>query len=232
LAFQYPVIVVVEDNFTNEFMAQIIESILFEITFEVVVFNKPDDARIENVLVTHGGHHKWPLGYRHMCRFWTGGFLDYEPLKQYRYIWRMDSDAYIKQGIEYDLFDHMKQNSIAYTFSNVYDDEKEVCEGLLDFSKAFFEEKSMPFHWDLYKMFTTHVEIIDTEVFRNSLYHEFYKRVDETNYFYLRRWGDAPIRFITLTNMGLKCDHMRISYYHGNDGSGRREQLLVMNAQN
>ena len=78
-------------------------------------------------------------------------------------------------------------------------------------------------------MFTTHVEIINVEIFKNSIYYEYYNKLNETNNFYIKRWGDAPIRYIAIKNLNLKNEKLNINYHHGNDGSGRREQLLTHN---
>jgi len=228
--YNYPVIILVEDNFKDEYIDRINNNIHFNVIFENIKFKTYDELNnknIESVLITHNGIHKWPLGYRHMCRFWTGDFLNKSVMNKYKYIWRMDSDAYITSEINYDLFTYMETNNIVYNYSNITHDEEEVCVGLYHFSENFFKKRNMNFHWDIYNMFTTHVEIINVEeLLNNALYLEYYNEIDETDNFYLYRWGDAPIRFITLTNLNLKCEPMNISYYHGNDGEGRREQLL------
>jgi hypothetical protein len=229
-SFNYPIIIFVESNFTEEYKSQIINNIPFEISFENIKFKtyeELNDTNIQKILKTHDGSQLWPIGYRHMCRFWSGDFLNNNILKKYKYVWRMDSDAYILKKINYDIFLNMKEKNLSYTYSNICDDESEVCNGLYEFSKKFFTEKNINFKWDLYKMFTTHVEIIDTEIFKNSIYFDYYNKIDQTNFFYLKRWGDAPIRYIAITNLNFKTEILNIEYYHGNDGSGRREQLQI-----
>jgi hypothetical protein len=228
--FDYPVIIFVEDNFSEEYKNIIKNNIDFNINFELIKFKGYDeinkDKNIEKILITHNGNQKWPLGYRNMCRFWSGDFLNNKIIEKYKYIWRMDSDAFLHEKVDYDLFKNMEDNDIVYNYSNICDDDEEVCIGLYDFSKKFFNENNIEFSWDLYKMFTTHVEIINTDVFKNSIYYDFYNKIDETNNFYIYRWGDAPIRYITMKNLKMKINKMDIKYSHGNDGSGRREQLL------
>jgi mannosyltransferase len=226
--YNYPVLIFVEKNFTQEFKNEICNNIKFEITFQDINFksySELNDKRIPEILITHNGNQKWPLGYRSMCRFWTGDFLDNEIISKYKYIWRMDNDAYITNKINYDIFKYMSEKEIAYGYSNICDDEAEVCVDLNDFSKNFFENKKINYNWDLYKMFTTHVEIINVDILKNSIYYDYYKEIDKTNNFYIKRWGDAPIRYIAIKNMNLKHEHLNINYYHGNDGSGRRIQI-------
>lgn len=226
--YNYPVIIFIENNFTEDYKNKINNNIKFNVIFELIKFKTYDELikyNVKNILITHNGNQKWPLGYRSMCRFWTGDFLNNNAILKYKYIWRMDSDAYLTKEINYDLFENMNINNIAYSYSNICDDDGEVCIGLYDFSKKYFDEKNIDFEWDLYKMFTTHVEIINTELFK-GIYYDFYKKIDETNFFYLNRWGDAPIRYIAIKNLKLKHEKLDISYHHGNDGSGRKEQLI------
>lgn len=231
-SFDYPVIIFVEEIFPEKFKDSIINNIPFQVNFELIKFKTYDelnDKRIPKVLITHNGNQKWPLGYRHMCKFWTGDFLNNEIICKYKYIWRMDNDAFITRQITHDVFENMSTKNIEYSFSNICDDEEEVCEGLYEFSKNYFTEKSLQFKWDLYKMFTTHVEIINVNAFKNSIYYDYYNKLNETNNFYIKRWGDAPIRYIALKNLNFKCEKLNICYFHGNDGSGRMEQLSDIN---
>ena len=226
--YAYPVILLVESNFTESFQRQIIESIPFSVIFENVQFpsyEEMNDPAIPRVLETHQGRQLWPLGYRHMCRFWTGDFLNHPALQCYNYIWRMDSDASLTKPVKYDLFRYMDASRISYGFSNTCEDEAEVCTGLHEFCRSYFEQKGVTFHWDRYRMYTTHVEWIHAPTFRNSEYTDLYEKIDQTKRFYLDRWGDAPIRYIAATNFGFRAEHLQIGYVHGNDGSGRREQM-------
>ena len=225
----YPVIIFVENNFTEEFRNIIINNIHFKVIFQFIQFksySELNDNRIPNVLLTHNNTQKWPLGYRHMCRFWSGDFLHNEFICKYKYVWRMDSDAYIVSKISYDIFKYMLDNHINYSYSNITNDDAEVCKELHEFSKNFFKQKNIKFKWDLYKMFATHVEIIDMDTFKNSIYYDYYNEIDKTNNFYIHRWGDAPIRYIAVTNLNIKYNKLNIKYHHGNDGSGRKTQLL------
>jgi hypothetical protein len=227
--YNYPVIIFVEEDFLESYKNKINENINFTVSYELIKFKTHEeinDERVEKVLITHNGTQKWPLGYRSMCRFWTGDFVNNDIIKKYRYIWRMDSDAFLKNAIEYDVFENMSTNNIGYSYSNVCEDEEEVCLGLKDFCEKYFTEKNISFQWDSYKMFTTHVEIIDTEILKNTIYYDLYTKIDETNNFYIHRWGDAPIRYIVVTNLNIPSSKLNIDYIHGNDGSGRREQLI------
>jgi hypothetical protein len=234
--YKYPVIIIIENDFDQEFIKQIKRATAVEqLHFHTIVFNIPQkfhNISIPRYLVTQNGQQRWPLGYRHMCRFWSGEFLKDTVLSQYDYVWRMDSDAYITKEITYDVFTHMVSNSIDYAYSKVCQDDAEVCKGLHQFSKEFFESKGLPFEWEQYRMFATHVEIFNMKRFMCADYTDFHDAIDDTPGFYLQRWGDAPIRYIALTNFKFNTCKLAIQYFHGNDGSGRREQEEAERATN
>jgi alpha 1,2-mannosyltransferase len=180
------------------------------------------NIEVPKYLVTHNGTQRWPLGYRHMCRFWSGGFLADDIIKNCDYVWRMDSDAFINKQISYDVFLNMIDNNIDYCYSNICQDDPEVCEGLNDLSMQHFHTNA----WAPYLMYTTHVEIISIKRFSCIDYMSYFNAIDETIGFYLKRWGDAPIRYIAVNNLNFNKSKLAIEYFHGNDGSGRREQEL------
>jgi hypothetical protein len=138
----------------------------------------------------------------------------------------MDSDAYISNYISEDLFNIMNLSNISYYYSNICEDDEEVCRNLSKYSKYFFDNEKISYMWQQYLMFTTHVEIINIEEFTNDLYYKYYNSLDKYPGFYLHRWGDAPIRYIAITNLNISCCKLPIMYEHGNDGSGRKEQIL------
>jgi len=230
VTYKYPVYIFIESSFKDEYKNIILEETKIDVIFHLITFKIPPHLQnygdISNILETHNGRQLWPIGYRHMCRFWSGDFLNNEIIKQYKYIWRMDSDAYISINISEDLFNTMEVSNISYYYSNIGYDDEEVCKNLSKYSNEFFNNKTIAYIWQLYTMYTTHVEIINIEEFTNGLYYEYYKFIDKYPGFYLHRWGDAPIRYIAVTNLNISCCKLPIMYEHENDGSGRKEQIL------
>jgi hypothetical protein len=229
IKYKYPIIILIEDDFKDEYIQKILNNIEYidniDIKFRNIKFEYSkniDLNKIDNILITHNGKQKWPLGYRHMCRFWTGNFLDNKYISDFDLIWRMDSDAYINNDINHDVFKECFLSNIDYFYSNITDDEHEVCLNLDNYCKNFFNNL---YRWNKYKMFTTHVEIINIKNLKNSKYYDFYKYIDNSDGFYKYRWGDAPIRYIAYENGLLTCQKLNISYFHGNDGSGRLQQI-------
>lgn len=234
LVYDYPIYIFIEDSFKQDWINLIYSSITMKqnIFFQNIKFNIPQFFSDQNInvptyMITHNGSQRWPIGYRHMCRFWSGSFLENEIIKKYDYIWRMDSDAYITSPITFDVFLNMYNNNTDYAYSSICHDEHEVCEGLYEFSEKYF--KNNVFKWNRYLMYTTHVEIFNIKRFQQSDYINFFNAIDNTTGFYIKRWGDAPIRYIAITNMQFNTNKLNINYIHGNDGSGRREQEINEN---
>ena len=226
--YPYPVILLVEPTFKEEWRCQVAQELRDSInfTFADIIFNIKGLESVPRII--NLGQQNWPLGYRHMCRFWSGGFLTNHTIAEYDYVWRMDTDAYLTHQVDHDIFQRMCDNKVTYAYSNTTHDVAEVCVGLDDASRTFFNMKGYQYRWEPFKMYTTHVEIMHVPTMKNSDYFEYYKALDKHPYngFYMRRWGDAPIRYIAFSNLpNLKTMKMDVSYVHGNDGSGRREQI-------
>ena len=142
--YKYPVIIMVEQDFTDSYKSQIKNNVNpdIDLKFSLISFQIPQHHKqydIKDILTTHNGLQKWPLGYRHMCRFWTGDFMNFSDINKHEYIWRMDSDAMLRSSIDYDIFKLMEDNEVVYGFSNHTQDEGEVCENLYEFCCKYFK---------------------------------------------------------------------------------------------
>lgn len=144
------------------------------------------------------------MGYRHMCRFHSGGIYMDPRLSKYDYYWRLDSDSYLFSPINYDPFEKMRTNGYEYAY--MCDEEGEipsVVEGLWDETEKFMKENNIPMtdyfksrlvddKWN-YNMFYTNFEIAKFSFFRSKEYMAYFHHLDKTGNFYYKRWGDAPI---------------------------------------
>jgi hypothetical protein len=146
------------------------------------------------------------MGYRNMCRFFSGEIFNFNVLQNYDFIWRLDSDSFILDKIDYDIFKFMEKNKKVYAYISEYSyDQPFVVEGLFELTKKFIEstntnvnpvlQKSLSYNWNN-EIFYTNFEIMDTRFFKNSGYMNYYKFIDETNNIFYKRWGDAPIRWL------------------------------------
>jgi alpha 1,2-mannosyltransferase len=180
---------------------------------------------------THGngpiayGHPGFTIGYRNMCRFFSGKFHELEILSNYEYYLRLDTDSYILSELNYDIFEFAKQNDLIYGYCEpaVQIDNPKVVEGLKEFTKNFLMLNELKTYISIDsipegKMFYTNFELGKVNWFLNSDYIKFFKSIDNSGNIYIKRWGDAPIKYL---GVNLFCNPKNIipvkgfTYQHG-----------------
>jgi hypothetical protein len=180
---------------------------------------------------THGngpiayGHKGFTMGYRNMCRFFSGTFHKLPILSNYEYYLRLDTDSYILTELNYDIFEFAKQTDLIYGYCEpaVQIDNPKVVEGLKEFSKNYIELNNVKTYIDVNtipegKMFYTNLELGKVDWFIKSEYINYFNTIDENGGIYIKRWGDAPIKYL---GVNLFCDPLKIiplkgfTYQHG-----------------
>ena len=148
---------------------------------------------------THGngpvawGHPGFSMGYRHMCRFFSGEMYKFDIVREYDYYLRLDTDSFIRTPLNYDIFEWAEKNECYYGFiaPAIQQDNEKVVEGLWDFVKDRYPN-DIP---DRY-MFYTNFELGKVSWFLTSEYMNLYNEIDKCGGIYTKRWGDAPIKFL------------------------------------
>lgn len=175
----------------------------------------------ESHLKQYGFYHPgFSMGYRHMCRFFTGWMYEQEILKNYEYYLRLDTDSFIRSPVRYDPFEWMKNNQCEYGFvaQAVQYDNPKVVIGLWDTVKNWLLLNNINTKTDANKipdarMFYTNFELGKVSSFtKGSLYFDFYKFIDSTGGIYTGRWGDAPLKYL---GVNLFIDSAAIRPVHG-----------------
>jgi alpha 1,2-mannosyltransferase len=197
----FDVIVFCEDSF-NEFKSKVNTNL--QLTYQTIEFKIPDYSKeILNQIPeffphpTHGngpiawGHSGFPIGYRHMCRFFSGQMYETGILQKYDYYLRLDTDSYILTEIPYDLFEIAKQNDIFYGYIKVEEDNPKVVEDLWKTTNEY-----IPNNLAEGLMYYTNFELGKVSWFLTSGYMKYYNYLDKTGGFYTKRWGDAPVKYL------------------------------------
>jgi hypothetical protein len=152
----------------------------------------------------------FPLGYKHMCHFWSMDFMDY--LSEYKYIIKFNET----------ILEKMRDEEIYFSSPMFQEQDKPyVIVGLEKLWNNFLKiEKFKP-----YKPFKditcpyTNVMIVDVEYFlKNDLVYNFLTDVDNSHGIYSNRWGDLPIWGVILTTLIDEkhyYEDKEISYFHG-----------------
>jgi alpha 1,2-mannosyltransferase len=190
------------------------------ITFNIPFYNK----NILDKIPQYYPHPDYPeakgfsLGYRHMCRFFSGEIFKNENLKEYKYVWRLDTDSYILSQINYNVFHKLKNSNCIYGYINIQHDHPGVIEGLWEYSKEYFSKINKDHIFqenniNKYKnrVFYTNFEIYDMDWFNRSEYQDYYHYIDSTGGIYTNRWGDASIRYIALNSL---ADQQSLYFYN------------------
>jgi hypothetical protein len=210
-AREYPIIVFHDDitktdvaNLTVQLHRQLgyIPSIRFELlSFEMPSWVSTDESKYIVPL-----SEAW-MGYRHMCRFHSGGIYRDERLLKYDWYWRLDSDSYIYSPISYDPFERMKNEGYEYAYMSEEDGEvPSVAQGLWEETENFLKTNNIEMSeyfksclvdgkWN-YRLFYTNFEIAKFSFFRGKEYMDYFDHLDRTGNIYYRRWGDAPIHWL------------------------------------
>lgn len=197
------VIVFCEESF-NDYKSKVDTNI--PLKYQQIEFNIPNYSKeiLEQIPEffphpTHGtgpvawGHPGFTMGYRHMCRFFSGQLYEFDIVKDYDYYLRLDTDSFIHTPLSYDIFDWAEKNECYYGYiaPAVQVDNPKVVEGLSERVNEI-----MPNNIPSGTMFYTNFELGKISWFLHSGYMEFYNYLDESGGFYIKRWGDAPIKFL------------------------------------
>ena len=172
---------------------------------------------------------KW--NYQQMIRFWFKILFELHLFKQYEYIMRLDDDSQI-QGVWINVFEEMRKKRAVY-FANNED---------VDFENSFTGTMKLPYTALKYVVlnnitvkqphmiargfadshllnYFNNFEVFKLDFFRQKHVWQWIEEVDRTNGIFKYRWGDAPLRYITLAMFAeahevLHRSHYNLSYCH------------------
>jgi hypothetical protein len=160
----------------------------------------------------------FPLGYKHMCHFWSIDFFNY--LNGYDYLIRIDEDCFIKK-FDFIILNRLLNGEIRFTSPFFQgQDEHYVIVGLEKLWNQFIidNEITSKKNFGEIKCPYTNFMMLDLNYFRNNqMVQNFLKCVDESNGIYSNRWGDLPIWGVilsTLIDENLYKESKSIKYYH------------------
>jgi hypothetical protein len=168
------------------------------------------------------------LGYRHMCRFFSGEVYKHPELSKYRWYMRLDSDSFIHSGVNYDIFERMEEKKFKYGYMSQYDvDSLETSRGFCETAFEYFSRspeaterlnnKLVDGKWDL-SVFYSNFVLADLDFMRGTEYQSFYEYIDATGNIYYRRWGDHDVQWFGINAMVPESEIWcvkDIAYQHG-----------------
>jgi alpha 1,2-mannosyltransferase len=200
--FKYPIIIFHED-LTKGMMCDLKSVSKSKIIFEKLTFKfKPgvDQTKFPKKYLG------FSINYRHMCRFFSMGIYEQKIMDKYDWYWRLDTDSFILDTINYDVFEFMAKNKIMYGYNHIAVDSKELT---IDLKKTFDEyvlkkkivpkslSRLVPFGIWFGQFFYTNFTITNTAFWKSKKVKDFLDYIDKSGGIYKYRWGDTPIHFLT-----------------------------------
>lgn len=232
--FQYPYVILNEEEFTKEFKERVLTVASAEVKFGVIPpeqWRQPEwidekkAALAREKMVQEGVIYAGSVAYRNMCRFNAGLFFNHELLREYKYYWRLEPDIKYFCDIDYDPFLVMHDQKKVYGFTVSLYEYQATIPTLWETVKEFIEQypqyldkdNSMSFLSDdggaTYNRchFWSNFEIGDLDFMRGEAYTQFFNYLDRKGGFYYERWGDAPIHSIAVALFAKK---EQIHFFH------------------
>lgn len=161
----------------------------------------------------------FPLGYKHMCHFWSIDFIDY--LKEYKYVIRIDEDCIVDK-FDNNVLKQMRDKNIFFTSPYFQgQDEWYVIVGLENLWTEFVKIHNIkPFkNFNQITCPYTNFMILDLEfISNNETIKKILHKIDLSHGIYSNRWGDLPIWGMIITTLFDEkkyWENKLISYHHG-----------------
>ncbi|THV07839.1 nucleotide-diphospho-sugar transferase [Dendrothele bispora CBS 962.96] len=188
-----------------------------------------DKSKVEESLHTIG----FSLGYRAMCRFYSGLFWRHPALAQYDWLWRLDTDIEFHCDVPYDPIQRLIDANALVGFVQINPDADFVQPTLSGNVSQFLAQNAhlLPSHanhgfvWNGREgiekalkgeagnhewsrmTFYNNFEISHKSVWENELYKKFFDFLDRAGGFFYERWSDAPIHAFGLA-MSLRKEQI------------------------
>jgi len=202
--YKYPIIIFHDD--LSEGDEKIFLKKYSNIKFEYIKFEIPSWID-KNKSIFSPKH----IGYKNMCRFFSGELFKHKAIKKYDWYWRLDSDSFFHSYINYDIFKFMKKKNYVYGYlgENLIKDKPNVVKGLWDLTKKYIMDNNIQptylyeyldndGNWDR-SLYYTNFEISNLDFWRSNEYMKYFNTIDKNGGIYYHRWGDHVIHFLALS---------------------------------
>jgi hypothetical protein len=206
--FKYPVIIFHED-FSQSLMESLRKNTHSNLQFEEIRFQIPGFLNKEDIpeFIYVDGF-EFSIGYRHMCHFFSGVVYGHPSLGNYDYLWRLDTDSFIMDRIDYDIFQFMEDKKYIYGYIHIMKDEPDAVKGLWETTKKYIKDNNIEpsflkkfqqnGEWDR-SYFYTNFEISKKHFWLSNEFMNYFNYLDKSGGIYKYRWGDAVIHLLAIS---------------------------------
>jgi hypothetical protein len=161
----------------------------------------------------------FPIGYKHMCHFWSIDFLDY--LKDFDYVIRIDEDCVV-ENFNMSIIDEMEDENLLFVSPMFQEQDVDlVIVGLDNLRNEYIKENDLHNTTEFNKImcpYTNFMVVNVKEINNNLKVKKFLNKVDSCGCIYSNRWGDLPIWGVILDTILDKNQYKEvktIKYFHG-----------------
>ena len=169
-----------------------------EINFDIYQFDESIRNEVPDI------YYGFTIGYRMMCRFFSGELFKILKTYDYEYMMRLDTDSKFLEPVNRNLFDEFKNNNALYGYICVMNDRMEVRVNLLETVLTYIKNNDLKpilsidddIRHQYNLIFYNNFEMIKVSEFVSDRYLNYYEHLNSTNGFLKYRWGDAPVRFL------------------------------------
>jgi len=227
----YPILAYHEASLTEEARRELKEAHP-QLQFHEIDLTRPRypdsiDANIPDEFVMDVG--SFGLGYRSMCRFFSGELFERPELQPYEYALRLDTDSAILD-MTFDPFEVMSENGADYGYRLVCNDHPQCYEYYYEHFRYVLRSFGHPYALrkeEEGNVYYTNFEVFRLDAFRTPLHRSVYSEMERTGGFYLHRWGDHIHRYAFVRQFGLKVTQMVFGYRHGNQDFTEERELFL-----
>ena len=174
------------------------------------------------------------MGYRHMCRFFSGPLFAHRALSQYDYVWRLDTDSFLL-GTPVDPFIQLDTANASYAWIHAFRDEPVFVTGLWDTTARFLLQEGINVSavnawlpvgeaatstalWPQHRMcFATNFFVARRAFFLSAAYQRYLSALDAVGGFYKYRWGDACVHMLAVAALLPRSQVLQlrdVAYWH------------------
>ena len=200
--FDYPVIVFHEAGARDLIYNMVRKNVNIRLFLQEVYFNIPDHLNASTA--RSGITCRFPIGYRHMCRFHSKQIYEQAILVGLEYVFRIDDDSLFPATINYNLFIFMQVRRFQYGYMKAVVDDPDCTKYIWKAAEYYMKQKrikSSPFFdkWDKQNVIYCNFEISALSFWKSKPYLDYINFIDFTGGIYYYRWGDTAIKTTAIT---------------------------------
>lgn len=172
------------------------------------------------------GPSEYPLGYKHMCRFFSIQWMHIAQL--YKYAMRIDEDVLV-HSMPINPAEFMNANpEIVYGYAlKTTEKHTETLQTYQTWISSYWTNTEV----DVKPMYFTNFFLTKVDFWLRKDVQKFLQDVDNTGNIYTHRWGDAPLQTSALTMFAKdEVKFFRVDYSHastGNEIRNGRETVYI-----